>query len=185
VTDVKAWGSTARERSAHFACDDLGFTHDETFHRALDIAAPPALVFRWLCQLRAAPYSYDWLDNFGRRSPPELITGLDHLAPGQRMMTIFRIVAFTPGEHITLRLASRAGHALMGDVAGTYRVASTPQGRSRLVARVLVRYPKGPYGRALRRLMPYGDFIMFRKQLLTLRRYAERDARHYFVTKTP
>ena len=177
LPDIKAWGSTPQERRAHFACDDLDFAHDETFHRAIDVAAAPDLVFRWLAQLRVAPYSYDWLDNFGRRSPPELIAGLDPLQAGQRMMIVFRIVAVTPGDHVTIRLASRLGRALMGDFAGTYRVAGTQNGTSRLVARILVKYPRGVYGRLLRALVPFADFVMFRKQLLTLRAYAERDAR--------
>jgi hypothetical protein len=51
-------------------------------------------------------------------------------------------------------------------------------GGSRLIAKVLVRYPRGPYGRVLRAFMPHADLFMFRKQLLTLQRYAERDARN-------
>ena len=72
------WGSTAPERAMPLPCD-------RPASRAPRPAAPPRRgrgragrdVFRWLCQLRAAPYSYDLIDNLGRRSPPRLTPGLD------------------------------------------------------------------------------------------------------------
>lgn len=174
--DPKNWGASAAEVGAPFACDALDFPADDVFHRALDVAAPAPLVFRWLCQLRVAPYSYDTIDNFARRSPPHLTPGLENLAAGQRAMTIFRIAGFGPRE-LTLRLGMRFAAALMGDFAGTYRVFEVSPVASRIVVRVLVRYPRGAYGRLLRRFMPTLDLIMFRKQLSTLKRYAERDAK--------
>ena len=116
----------------------------------MDVDASPATTFRWLCQLRAAPYSYDWIDNWGRRSPRRLIPGLEDLAAGQRFMTIFRLVSFEPGGHVTM--CSR-------HVAVTYRV--TP-GRLHMRARWR-RY--GP-------LLAPLDLVMARKQLLTLARLA-------------
>jgi len=173
--DPRSWNVTEAERHAQYPCDDLGFAFDDTYFRATSIAAAPPTAYRWLCQLRVAPYSYDWLDNFGRPSPAELTAGADALAPGQRVMHIFRIASFAPGSSLTIRLGSGSGRALMGDFAGSYAVVPAPGG-SRLIAKVLVRYPRGTYGRLLRVLMPHVDLFMFRKQLLTLRRYAERDA---------
>lgn len=178
MTDPRNWGATGAERAARYPCDDLDFPHDEAYYRAVRIDAPPDLVFRWLCQLRVAPYSYDWLDNFGRRSPPHLTPGLEALAPGQRVMIIFRIVSFAAGRSLTVRLVSRLGRFVMGDFAGSYAIEPAAGGGCRLIAKILVRYPGGTYGRLLRALMPFADLIMFRKQLLTLRRYAERDATH-------
>jgi hypothetical protein len=172
----KNWGATAEEVTAPLACDDLGFAYDDVFHRAIDVDAPATLVFRWLCQLRAAPYSYDLLDNFGRRSPPQLLPGLECLAVGQRAMTIFEIAGFGTSD-LTLRLRWRPAAWVMGDFAGTYRVSARTPRAARLLVRILVRYPRGPYGDALLRFMPWLDLVMFRKQLLTLKRFAERDAR--------
>lgn len=172
----KNWGATTRERARHYPCDELTFVPDDVYFRAVDVAAPPELVFRWLCQLRAAPYSYDLIDNFGRRSPPHLIAGLDALAVGQRVMIVFRIAGFDAPRSLTVALASRLGAVVMGDFCGSYDVRGVGAG-SRLVAKIRVRFPRGPYGAFLRRAMPYLDLFMFRKQLSTLRAYAERDAR--------
>jgi len=51
-------------------------------------------MFRWLCQWKVAPNSYDLVDNFGCRSPKELPPGVERLARGQRVMTIFEIADF-------------------------------------------------------------------------------------------
>jgi len=169
----RVWGATPDEVAADYPCDALEFACDDTFFRAVGVRAEPRLVRRWLRQLRVAPYSYDWLDNFGRRSPPRLTPALPPLAPGQTVMTIFRVVA-ADDDDVTVRLASPLGRALMGDFAGTYRVAPAAGG-ARLIAKVLVRYPPSPYGRLLRPALPHLDLFMFRKQLLTLQRYAERD----------
>ncbi len=181
---AKNWGATAAEVASTFACDALGFAHDDVYHRAIDVAAPSGLVFRWLCQLRAAPYSYDLIDNFGRPSPRELQPPLQRLALGQRAMTLFRIAGFTRGRDLTVVLGSRAYAAVFGDLAGTYRIDPAPNG-CRLVARVLVRYPRGRLGRALREIGPFIDLVMFRKQLRTLRDLAERDAQRSVVENAP
>ena len=172
---VFTWGSTPAERASHFPCDDLGFEADVALYRAIGVSASPALAFRWLAQLRVAPYSYDLIDNFGRPSPSRLTPGLDALAAGQRMMTIFCLLSYEPGRSLTVALDSRLYAGLFGSLVGSYRVDVAPAG-SRIVAKILMRYPKGAYGAFLRTVLPALDFVMFRKQLLTLKRFAERDA---------
>ena len=175
IGSAHTWGSTAAERAAPFPCDARFPDTDEALFRALDVAAPAPLVFRWLCQLRATPYSYDWLDNGGRRSPRRLTPGSDELAPGQRFMFIFRLVAFARDEHLTLMLGG-PGAVLFGEAAITYRVIAVDDARSRIVVKLLLRYPFWGRWRVLRTLFAWGDLIMMRKQLRTLGGLAERMA---------
>ncbi len=180
---TRTWGSTAQERQLEFACDRFVAEPNDALYRALTVDAPPALLFRWLCQLRAAPYSYDWIDNLGRRSPRSLTPGLDRLQVGQRIMTFFQLAAFEPDRHITAVL-DRPG-ALFGDLAVTYLLVPEAEERCRLVVKVAVAYPRTPIGAAMRGLLPPGDLVMMRKQLLTLRKLAERDAANRGSTLEP
>lgn len=171
------WGSTAAERALSYPCDTLLAHPTEALFRAVDVDAPAPILFRWLCQLRVAPYSYDWLDNLGRRSPRRLTPGLETLAAGQRVMTIFRLATFERDRHLTLILNSPAGRRLFGAVAVSYTIIPCGPERSRLVVKLLVQHPPWCHSRALCRLFAWGDLLMMRKQLLTLKALAEGMAR--------
>lgn len=167
------WGSTAAEREGTFPCDRWLPDPDEALYRAVDVEAPDTVLFRWLCQLKAAPYSYDWLDNLGRRSPQHLVPGLERLAVGQRVM-IFELVEFVPDRHLTLHLRR---HAVYGEVAVTYAVVPAGERRCRLVVKMLVRYPRLPIlGLLARWTAAPLDLVMMRRQLFTLKALAERQA---------
>jgi hypothetical protein len=156
------WGATDAEVAAPQPCDALageGATHAD---RAISIEAPVGVVYRWLCQLRAAPYSYDLLDNFGHRSPRTLTPGLEQLAPGQRVMRLFTVASFVPDEHLTIRSGRRT--------AVTYAVRPEPNG-TRLVVRAAF-----TMSRSVTQLLLIGDLVMMRKQLLTLKAFAEPDS---------
>jgi hypothetical protein len=142
-------------------CDELVPNAKLVLHRAVDVDAPPEVVFRWLCQMRVAPYSYDLIDNLGRRSPQELTPGLDQLEVGQRFL-IFRLASFEPGSHLTLEHHG----PLFGDLGITY--AGTPG--TRLVMRLACNPPRLPLAG---QLLAAGDFVMARRQLLNFKRLAE------------
>lgn len=171
---VANWGSTAAERAQPFPCDHVVGAADHVMFRAVDVCAPAQLTFRWLCQLRAAPYSYDSLDNRGRRSPQMLTPGLERLAVGQRVQTVFTLVEFEAGRSLTMS----ATGTLFADVACTYRVDPVSARSSRIVVKLIVAYPSHAWhGRLMRLLLPPGDLRMMRRQLLNLKGLAERAAR--------
>jgi len=170
------WGATRAERSGAYPCDGLCGTADAAYFRAVTVNAGAGLVFRWLCQLRAAPYSYDWLDNGGRQSPQSLTPGLERLAAGQTAMKIFELKHFDASRSLTVvNKQRRGGREVFGEVWVSYVVESLSGGSCRLIAKVLVRYPRGPTGWLMRAILPIGDLAMMRRQLLNLKRLAERD----------
>lgn len=168
------YGLRPEEVERHFPCDRFLPGAGDSYYRAIDVAAPPAILFRWLCQLRVAPYSYDWLDNFGRRSPRQLTPGLERLDVRQRFMTIFDLAEFEHDVHITL-VCERL-RRIFGEVAGTYLIVPQEQG-CRLLVKIIVNHPGPRLESLLRaRLLPYADLFMMNKQLHTLRELAERDS---------
>ncbi len=63
---VRSWGTTVEERKLRFPCDRVLPNYNEAYYRGVTVLAEPATVFPWLCQLRVAPYSYDWISWHGR-----------------------------------------------------------------------------------------------------------------------
>ena len=172
---ARHWGTTPAERALPFPCDALIERPRDELWRGVSADAPPTVVFRWLCQLRAAPYSYDWIDNRGRRSPQQLTPGLEDLEVGQRVMTIFTLASFERDVQMTLRVRGGTASRLFGEAAVTYLVRPDGEG-SRLLAKLVTRYPRNPLGWAMRLLLPWGDLVMMRRQLLNLKRLAEQAA---------
>lgn len=175
------WGATSAEVLRDYPADGLLRGRTTAMTRAVAVAAPQPLSWRWLCQIAVSPYSYDLLDNRGRRSPRELTPGADDLYVGKLMM-IFEITSFEPGHHWT-GVTTPAAARLFGPVAVTY--AAEPGGpdgtdgsdgqESRMVCR-LVCQVEGRAARVRAPLLAWGDLVMMRKELLTLKRLAERDA---------
>jgi hypothetical protein len=180
----ETWGTRPQERRLAFPCDGIILQPDAALYRGVTIAAPAGIVFRWLCQMRAAPYSYDWIDNGGKQSPRELIPGLDNLAIGQEVMRIFDLVGFAEGCHLTLRLKTKSNASrTFGDIAVSYVIVPVVQPAEpveprpiccRLLVKLIGKYPRGLQGAMMRALLPWGDLIMMRRQLLNFKRLAER-----------
>ncbi|KAB1910252.1 hypothetical protein F8279_00665 [Micromonospora sp. AMSO1212t] len=171
--DPRVWNATPEEVADRYPCDRYLTVPFRSFVRAVDVAAPVPVVYRWLCQLKVAPYSYDLVDNLGRRSPRTLTPGAEKLAAGQKFL-IFTVAEFALDDHLTGVIADRHRRSY-GEVAVTYRVSPAPQG-TRLVGRLDVG-ASTTFERARRSALAVGDALMGRRQLLNIKSLAEATAR--------
>jgi hypothetical protein len=80
------WGVSEHEVVRSYPCDDFVSSPRLQAWRGVWVQAPAEVVWPWVAQVRLAPYSYDWIDNRGRRSPREL-AGLPEPRAGDRFTT--------------------------------------------------------------------------------------------------
>jgi hypothetical protein len=128
------------------------------------VQATPDRVWPWLTQVRVAPYSDDWIDNLGRRSPRRLL-GLPEPRVGDPFTTagrreLGRILAVDHERQLTA--------TIMGAVM-SYLLVPADQGATRLLLKVVA-----STGRWIAPALSVGDLIMARRQLLNLKELAER-----------
>lgn len=160
------WGVSPAETLLRYPCDDLVAAPALPLWRGVHVRAPAAAVWPWVAQVRLAPYSYDWIDNRGRRSPQEL-AGLPEPRAGETFTSA--------GGHATGRIVSvDPGRQLTGIIMGafmSYVLVPRGDGTTRLLLKVAVRTPRWAAP-----ALSAGDLIMARRQLLNFKRLAERRA---------
>src|SRR5947209_7171649 len=66
------WGVTQAETERWYPCDDLVKVQMLQAWRGVTVGTSAEYVWPWVTQIRLAPYSYDLIDNLGRRSPQDL-----------------------------------------------------------------------------------------------------------------
>ncbi|HEV2377883.1 MAG TPA: hypothetical protein VGS19_37685 [Streptosporangiaceae bacterium] len=158
------WGVTESEVARSYPCDEFVASPALRAWRGVRVEAPAAAVWPWVAQVRLAPYSYDWVDNLGRRSPREL-AGLPEPQVGDRFTTaggreLGRIVSVDPGKQLT--------GTIMGAFM-SYVLVPEQDGMTRLLLKVVMRTT---YWAAV--ALSIGDLVMARRQLLNLKQLAER-----------
>ena len=82
------WGVTDAEVARRYPCDDVVTRPSLEAWRGVTVFAAADRVWPWVRQIRLAPYSYDWIDNLGRRSPRQLM-GLPEPQVGEAFTTAF------------------------------------------------------------------------------------------------
>jgi hypothetical protein len=158
------WGVTEAEVARHYPCDDFVGLPVLQAWRGVTVHTTPDRLWPWVAQIRLAPYSYDWIDNLGRRSPGEL-RALPEPAVAEPFTTaasrrLGRILSVSPAEQLTGWIAG----AVMSYVL-------VPNGdATRLLLKVVL-----AHGRWIAPLVSVGDLVMARRQLLNLKQFAEQE----------
>jgi hypothetical protein len=170
------WGATAVEVDRPMPGDDLVPDAQLAATRAITIAAPPDAVWPWLVQMggytRGGWYSYDRIDNAGRPSADTIVPELQDLAVGDVLPTApdgtgFEVVAIDPPRS----LVAVIDHP---QATTSWAMALEPtDAGSRLVFRLRLRAAPTIVGWLYRVAMDAGDFVMMRRQLLTIRDRAQ------------
>jgi len=157
------WGVTDAETRRPYPCDEFVASPTLVAWRGVTVHASPERLWPWVRQVRLAPYSYDWIDNLGRRSPrelrdlPEPERGQHFTNAGGRRMG--QVLAVEPGRHLTAQI--------MGAVMSYVLVPTGAD--TRLLLKIVM-----PGWRPLAPLLSVGDLVMARRQLLNFKALAER-----------
>jgi hypothetical protein len=157
------WNVTDDEVARSYPCDEIVATPTLQAWRGVTVDVPRELLWPWVAQIRLAPYSYDWIDNLGRRSPRKLM-GLAEPVVGESFSTAATrpfgcILGVQPPEHLT------------GEIMGAcMSYVLVPQGQS---TRLLMKLVTSA-GKWVAPFLSVGDLLMARRQLLNLKGLAER-----------
>jgi len=169
------WNATREEVDGVVVGDDLCVDARTVATRCITIGAAPDAVFPWIRQMgfgRAGWYSYDWIDNLGRRSAARVNPEWQDVVTGSSVPggpVAFTAAVVDPPRTFVLQLGLPGGRLCF---TLAYELRPDPAG-TRLVTRMRTRLDV-PGGAAVERwLLGPGDGIMVRRQLRNL---AERAA---------
>jgi hypothetical protein len=156
------WGVVDAEVARRYPCDDFVAAPVVQAWRGVTAHVPVERVWPWVAQIQLAPYSYDWIDNRGRRSPRE-IRGRPDPVVGERFSSaltgpIGQVLRVSPPTEYTGRIAGVViSYVLVPDGDSTRLLMKLVAARGRLLAPALC----------------LGDLVMARRQLLNLKHLAE------------
>lgn len=123
---------------------------------------------------RAGWYSYDWMDNLGRKSATRVHEEWQSVESGDKIPSgpiSFTAAIVEAPCHFVLEIQSLGKKSPKLQFTLAYELRDDPQG-TRLVTRMRS-HIKLPFGSLFERfILGPGDGIMLRRQLLTIKKYA-------------
>ncbi len=181
------WGSTEAEVAMALPGDDLVSRPSFDATRAITIAAPPEQIYPWLVQMglgRAGWYSYDVLDNLARPSATEIL-------PQHQQVQIGDVVPMSPDGQLGMQVLGFEPDSWLlwgdgvGDTTWVWSIQPAPDGTSRLVSRIRMRYRWMSPSILFSLLVEFFDIVMMRRAMLGIRDRAESLATMSGVSGTP
>jgi len=173
------WGATEEEIESSVIGDDLCSDATLVATRSITIAAPPEKVFPWIRQMgfgRAGWYSYDWLDNLGRKSATTIHDEWQSVFAGDKVPSgpiSFTATIVEAPRHFVLEIKSFGKKTPKLHFTLAYELRDDLQG-TRLVTRMRSRI-KLPLGSVIEKvILCPGDGIMLRRQLVTIKKNLSR-----------
>ncbi|MHB8873666.1 MAG: hypothetical protein ACYC8T_08270 [Myxococcaceae bacterium] len=170
------WGSTPEEVRLPMPGDDEVPNPILQATRAVTIDAPASAIWPWLVQMgygRAGFYGYDLVDNAGVPSSTRILPELQRLAVGDRVPTgptdALTVKALEPNRSLLL-VQHREGASFSASVA----LKELDPEHTRLVVRLRAWWRLGVREALTIAVFEPGDFLNMRKQLLGIKRRAER-----------
>jgi hypothetical protein len=170
------WGATTEEIHGSVVGDNLCRDATLIATRSITISAPPQDVFPWIRQMgfgRAGWYSYDWIDNLGRKSATRVHEEWQSVESGDKIPSgpiSFTAAIVEAPCHFVLEIKSLGKKSPKLHFTLAYELREDPQG-TRLVTRMRS-HIKLPFGSLFERfILGPGDGIMLRRQLLTINRH--------------
>jgi len=159
------WGATSAEATRAMPGDELVASPDLNATRAVTVNAEPAAIWPWLLQLgykRGGFYSYDYLDNEGIPSARTILTEYQDTKAGDRIPI---------GDGASMVLQFEEGP--WGGNTWVFCLYPQPDGTTRLITRLRVRYQHGFPDILPWLMLDTGEIVMMRRCLLGIRERAE------------
>lgn len=170
-----SWGIQINERDIVFPCDDMDYKFDPkcTLYRAITIEAPAEEIYLWLCQLRFSACSYDLIGSWKKKALKTTLHNQPELKINHTVMGIFELISFEKDAQITLSIKPNSGYPLESLIV-SYMIIKQEANSCRLICKANMQYKPSLLGYIAKKILPWGDLIMMRRQMLNIKRFAER-----------
>jgi hypothetical protein len=157
---------------------DIPDTNCRELLRCIEIRATPSDIFIWLNQLRIAPYSYDFIDNGGRKSPRYIIENLPPLRINAHFLLAFHIFEFGQDSFIACRFCEPINPPVNLYMKGLYfEYRITDHGDlAKLWCKIKGYHNRDISSRGFFFIFSLVNKIMMRKQLKNIKKLAELSA---------